>query len=245
MKPWKLDLHTHTLASGHAYGTITEMAQAAAQKGIEILGITEHARGIPGTCEDIYFNNLHVVPRDLAGIRLLLGSEINIVDYEGGLSMEAGLMRRLDLRIAGIHSQCYTFGTEEQNTAAVVGAIRNPLVDMISHPDDGFCPLNYEEIVRAARESDTLLELNNHSLTMPSRRQVFENQVRMLRLCREQEVMVILSSDAHFPTDIGNADMVEKVIEEVQFPQELIYNYAPEKLLRFLEQKHRRAAQHA
>ena len=44
-----LDLHTHTVASGHAYCTIHEMAAAAAGKGLEILGITEHAPAMPGT----------------------------------------------------------------------------------------------------------------------------------------------------------------------------------------------------
>ncbi len=53
-----LDLHTHTLVSGHAYGTVREMAQAAAQRGMALLGITEHGPGIPGTCEPIYFGNL-------------------------------------------------------------------------------------------------------------------------------------------------------------------------------------------
>ena len=40
------DIHTHTIASGHAYGTIREMAQAAASKKLKILGLTEHAPGI-------------------------------------------------------------------------------------------------------------------------------------------------------------------------------------------------------
>ena len=38
-----LDLHTHTLASGHAYNTIMEMAAAAKDAGLQFLGITEHA----------------------------------------------------------------------------------------------------------------------------------------------------------------------------------------------------------
>ena len=29
---FELDMHTHTIASGHAYGTIREMAQGAAEK---------------------------------------------------------------------------------------------------------------------------------------------------------------------------------------------------------------------
>ena len=41
---FKFDLHTHTIASGHAYSTVQEMAKAAADRGLELLGITEHAK---------------------------------------------------------------------------------------------------------------------------------------------------------------------------------------------------------
>ena len=59
-----LDLHTHTVASGHAYSTVQEMAKAAADKGLKLLGITEHAQGIPGTCDEIYFHNMRIIPRN-------------------------------------------------------------------------------------------------------------------------------------------------------------------------------------
>jgi putative hydrolase len=38
-----IDLHTHTLVSGHAYNTIREMTRAAKDKGLALLGISEHA----------------------------------------------------------------------------------------------------------------------------------------------------------------------------------------------------------
>ncbi len=237
MKPLKLDLHTHTVASGHGYGTIMEMAKEAANKGLDILGITEHANGIPGTCEDIYFANLHVVPREMYGIQVLFGSEINILDYEGSLSLDQKYMEQLDLCIAGIHGQCYTFGTREENTNAVIGAMKNPLIDIISHPDDGYCPLDYEKIVAAAKEYRVLLEVNNNSLRMKSRKNVFENSQTILRLCKEYEQPILISSDAHFPTDIGNITEVERVFAEVDFPEELIINYEPEKLLERLREK--------
>lgn len=236
MKPLKLDLHTHTVASGHAYGTVMEMAREASQKGIEILGITEHAKGIPGTCEDIYFSNLKVVPRNLYGIRLLLGSEINILDYEGHLSLNEQLMDELDIRIAGIHRQCYEFGTIRENTRAVVAAIRNPGIDIISHPDDGNCPLDYEEVVAAAKEYHTLLEINNNSLRAKNRKNVVENSLTILRLCRECGQPVLVSSDAHFPTDIGNIEEIEKVFSQIDFPEELVINYDPAGLLKWLEE---------
>ena len=147
-----LDVHTHTLASGHAFSTLQEMARAAADKGLELLGITEHSPGIPGSCDLIYFRNLHVVPRRMYGIELLLGAEINILDGEGNLDLDEYYLQRLDLRIAGIHSLCYHWGTVEENTHGMVQAISNPYIHIISHPGDGTAELNFEPIVWAAKE---------------------------------------------------------------------------------------------
>ena len=112
----ELDMHTHTLASGHAFSTLQEMARAGADKGLKLLGITEHTSGIPGSCDPIYFRNLHVVPRQMYGIELMLGAEINILDSKGNIDADEELMKRLDLRIAGIHSLCFEPGTMEENT---------------------------------------------------------------------------------------------------------------------------------
>ena len=76
-----LDMHTHTLASGHAYNTVMEMAAAAKDKGLELLGITEHAPMMPGSCHEYYFSNLKAVPRNICGIRLMLGVELNICEH--------------------------------------------------------------------------------------------------------------------------------------------------------------------
>ena len=84
---FELDVHTHTIASGHAYGTLTEMAKEAAVRGLKLLGITEHTHNMPGTCDDLYFVNLRVVPREMFGIRLMLGAELNIMDYEGTVDL--------------------------------------------------------------------------------------------------------------------------------------------------------------
>lgn len=235
MKPLELDVHTHTIASGHAYGTLTEMAKAAADKGLKLLGITEHTRGIPGTCEDIYFVNMRVVPRQMFGIELMLGAEINIIDYDGSLDLEEKYMKFLDIRIAGIHSLCYQFGTPEENTRAVINSIKNPNVDIISHPDDGRCSLNYEQIVKAAKEYHTLLEINNNSLRT-KRKNVKENVNTILTLCKKYEVPVLVSSDAHYMMDIANMDHVQTAIELADFPENLIINYSADRFKEFISE---------
>ena len=52
-----IDLHTHPVASMHAYSTIREMAAAAKEKGLALLGISDHAPAMPGTFHEIYFHN--------------------------------------------------------------------------------------------------------------------------------------------------------------------------------------------
>ncbi len=237
---FELDVHTHTIASGHAYGTLTEMAKEASVRGLKILGITEHTHNMPGTCDDLYFVNLRVVPREMFGIRLLLGAEMNIMDEQGTVDLPDRVIDRLDLRIASIHGNLYPFGTVTQNTNAILGAMKNPRINIIGHPDDGNCPLDYEQLVAASREYHTLLEINNNSLRMPSRKNARENIMTILELCKAYEVPVILNSDAHFMTDIANTDHSMPVVEETGFPKELILNYSAEKFLAYLAENRMR-----
>lgn len=221
----KLDVHTHTVASGHAFSTLQEMARAAADKKLQILGITEHAPSVPGTCAPIYFRNLHVVPRRMYGVELLLGAELNILDYQGTVDLEEAYYPMLDVKIAGIHSLCYTPGTIDENTSAMVGAIRNPHVNIISHPGDGTALIHFEPVVKAAKEYHTLLEINNSSLN-PVRKKVSAraNNLEILALCKQYEVPVILGSDAHISFDIARYDHIYELLQLAEFPESLIVN---------------------
>lgn len=234
MKPL-LDVHTHTVASGHAFSTIQEMVQEAANRGLKILGITEHAPGIPGTCNPIYFRNLHVVPRQQKGVRLLLGSELNILDTKGTIDLDESYYRILDIIIAGIHALCWEGGTREENTDGMVAAIRNPWTHIISHPGDGTADLCFEPIVLAAKETHTLLEINNSSLNPVRHKETArDNNMEILRLCKQYEVPVILGSDAHFSSAIADYKFVYPLLAETEFPEALIMNDKPDDFLRYL-----------
>lgn len=230
-----LDVHTHTVVSGHAYSSLQEMARAAADKGIEVLGITEHGPSIPGTCPLLYFRNMHVVPRSMYGVRLLMGCEINILDTRGTLDLDDSYLDMLDLRIAGIHSNCWSGGTANDNTAGMIAAIRHPKIHIISHPADGTAPLHFEPLVHAAAESHTLLEINNHSLA-PVRGKLMarDNNLKILRLCKQHHVPVIMGSDAHISFQIADYDRLLPLVAETDFPDELIMNYWPDRFFEYL-----------
>lgn len=226
-----LDLHTHTIASGHAYNTLREMAKAASDKGLSVLGITEHAPKMPGTCHSFYFHNLKTVPRELYGIRLLLGSEVNIMDFEGNIDLEERDLKGMDIIIASLHTPCIKPGSIKENTTAYLKVMENPYVNIIGHPDDGRYPVDYRALVEGAKEKGKVLELNNHSLDPKCfRRDARENDLKMLELCKEYAVPVIMGSDAHFDTLIGEFFMARELLEEVDFPEELVLNRSVEAL---------------
>lgn len=231
-----VDVHTHTIMSGHAFSTLSEMVAEAQRRGVRLYGITEHGPGIPGTCDPIYFRNLHVVPRQWGDLRLLLGAELNILDTKGTLDLEPFYYEMMDIRIAGIHQLCWTGGTREENTEGMINAIRNPWTHIISHPGDGTADLIFEPIVLAAKESKTLLEINNSTLK-PARGKLGKavpNNIEILELCKKYEVPVILGSDAHINLDIANYEHLYLLLAQTEFPEALIMNDKPEEFCEYL-----------
>lgn len=229
-----LDVHTHTIASGHSFSTLSEMIAEAQRKGLKLFGVTEHTDSIPSGCHPVHFRNYHVIPRQYGDMRLLMGAELNILDTTGRIDLSEEDYRRLDIRIAGIHGYCWKGGTVDENTAGVINAIRNPWVHIISHPGDGTAQMHFEPVVLAAKESHTLLEINNASFK-PARHKdcARPNNLEILKLCKKYEVPVVLGSDAHIVYDVANYEFVLPLLQEVEFPPQLILNDKPEAFLKY------------
>lgn len=238
MMKFCFDTHTHTIASGHAYNTMQEMIDSAKEKGLELLAITEHAPTMPGSCHEYYFSNYQALRSHKKGIHMLYGAELNIIDYEGNIDLPEKILKTLDLCIASLHLPCCDPGTAEENTNAYIGAMKNPYVHIIGHPDDGRYPLDYERLVKAAKEHGIALELNNSSLGPNTfRAHARQNALAYLKLCKEHSVPIALGSDAHCCEDIGNFSYAEELLRAASFPQQLILNTATNKLLEYIEQR--------
>jgi putative hydrolase len=232
MREYTVDTHTHTIASGHAYNTILEMAKAAADKGIKILGITDHSKAMPEASGDFYFMNLKSMDREAYGVELLLGVELNIIDYNGKVDLPLRYIKEMDIVIASLHTPCIKPGTKEENTNALIKCCENPYIDIIGHPDDGNYDIDMEQLVLAAKRTGTLLELNNNSIVF--RMNARENDKKMLILCKEHNVPIVIGSDAHAVGKVGEKSNALELVEEVDFPEELIMNYYPDKLKEYL-----------
>ena len=234
MKPLVADLHMHSVLSGHAFGTIRELAAEAAGRGMRLIDVTEHAPGIPGTCDPIYFRNFYDAPRELYGVEMLYGSEVNVLT-KGELSLDERHLQYLDYGIAGIHGLCYENEGIVNNTDNIISCMEHPKIKFISHPDDDRYPVDYVALVQGAKVNHVALELNNSSLRKPwLRPNCVQNYKTMIPLCMEYGVSVIVNSDAHDPSAVGDFALAYRLLEELGANDALIVNNDVEKLKAFL-----------
>ncbi len=230
------DLHTHTIASGHAHNTIGEMVAAAKEKGLGIYAMTEHGAKMHNSCKDEYFANLKFAQRSDPDLQILFGIELNILDHEGHVDLPEEILAEMDVVIASMHFGILEEGrSAEENTACYEKVMDNPYVNIIGHPDDGHYPIDYMRLAKAAKEKGVLLELNNSSLAPTTfRLNCHENCTKLLEACKIYKNDIILSSDAHAIVDVGNHSRCMELMKEVDFPLEQVVNFDPERLKSYL-----------
>jgi putative hydrolase len=232
-----IDTHTHSVASGHAYSTLDELARAALAAGLDGFVLTDHGPSMPGGTHPWHFGNLRVVPPFLYGLRFYKGVEANILDVDGGIDLEENELSRLDFILAGFHEVCFMQRSKDENTSAMVAALANPWVDAISHPGNPAFPVDLPTIVRAARDRGKALEINNSSFTIRTGSDL--NCREIARLCRDLGASVVVGSDAHYHTDVGLFPRALEVVEAAGLPEELVLNACRERFDAFLEKRAR------
>ena len=231
------DIHTHTIASGHAYSTLKENIEQASRTGLAYLGVSDHTPGMPNaTCEG-YFHNLKVIRKEINGVRILKGAEANITDARGTIDLPYEASEYLDYVIASLHDLIIDDMGIILNTQAMIGAMANPQVKVIGHPDDDRFPLDYRAVASAARVMGAALELNNSSLSpYSSRSGGVRNARKMLEECARAGAKIMVGSDSHIWYNTGNFEYALALLEECRFPYELVVNANRAHFERFMNQ---------
>lgn len=231
MPDFYFDLHTHTIASGHgSSATITQMARAAKEKGLKFLGISDHGPATIGGGRESYFRSLSFAPRKRAGLNLLFGAEVNILDAKGNLDLSDNVLSGLDYVIASLHRPVKKPGSIDENTACYIEAMKNPYVKLIGHCDDTHYPVDHLALVQAALKHQVYLEINNSSLRPDGYRgDTRFNCLMMLNLCRHYQYPVVLSSDSHGTGQIGDFSYGWEMLKKAAFPAGLVLNCQPGK----------------
>ena len=222
-----IDLHTHSLISGHAINTIYELTKEAKNKGIKYLGITEHGPSMAGAPHEDYFWISDQLTT-LYGVKLLLGIEANILDESGQIDLREDLQEKQKIVSAGLHDKTsYTSIKTSNNTESIVNAMSNPYIKIITHPYRPEFQVDVKQIVKISYETNTLLELNNQLFTR-NPNELSDLVVRykeMISECKKFGIPIILGSDAHVATKIGDFSKILSLQNELGLPNELIINY--------------------
>jgi putative hydrolase len=230
------DTHMHTIASTHAYSTLSEMVHAAAQKHLYAVAITDHGNRMPGAPGKWYFENLKIIPRTLEGVLVLKGQETNVLGPDGRVDLAERDAEVLEWIVASIHPPVAknTLTAQDMVTEAWLNVAKNPKVNVIGHSGSVDFPYDYEHVIPEFGRNGKLVELNE--ATFSCRQSSVSNCVQIMKLCKKYQVPIIVNSDAHFFTRVGCFDRSLKLLQELDFPEELVVNSSVVRFRRYLEQ---------
>ncbi len=229
------DLHCHTLASTHAYSTVTELAAAAAGRGLLAVACTDHGIGIEDSPHLWHFLNMKVLPPRIEGVRVLRGVEANVMDASGRLDMPDEALERLEIVVASMHEYVMPEASVEACTAAWLAVAANPRVTIIGHSGAPCYAYDYETVIPVFGREGKTVEINENTFT--ARPHYLPNCRRIAALCKKHSVRVIVDSDAHFHEQVGRVSRSLQMLKEMDFPPELIVNGSEETFRTFLEEK--------
>ena len=235
-RPFPVDLHSHTLASSHAYSTIHDYIAVAKQKGIRLFANTDHGPAMADAPHYWHFVNLRVLPRVVDGVGILRGMEANIASLDGDTDCYGRARESLDIVLAGFHEPVMAATNRVDHTRAMIGVIERGDVDIITHPGNTAFPIDIQAVVKAAALHNVALEVNNSSFSL-SRKGSEANCRAIVEAARDFGATLSLGSDAHIALSLGEFGDALAVIAEAQFPTERILNTSPRRLLDFLAQR--------
>lgn len=233
------DLHTHTVASTHAYSTVTENCAQAQKIGVKCIAITDHGMSMPDSPHIWHFGNMRVLPRKIFGVTVLRGVEANIINYDGALDIPDKRLEQIEWVVASYHHyyfENFSVADPETVTNGYLRLFDKYSVDVVGHPTTSRFPVDWEALVKASKERGILLELNESSVR--TGKSPKENVINMLSLCKKYDCEIAINSDAHFWTQIAETPLAEQIIKESGFPQRLIANCEWDSLRARIYKKH-------
>ncbi|MCC6933316.1 MAG: PHP domain-containing protein [Deltaproteobacteria bacterium] len=229
----RIDLHTHTVFSGHAFGTIYEIAAEAARKNMQMIAFTDHGPSMSSVISPLHFMFKHRFPEYINGVRTLYGCEANILNESGELDIDEEIQKDLDILLAAIHLETsYVDLSLDGNTRAVINALKNPHLKVLSHPAHPYYPCQLETILNTAIDNHVLLELNTSYLR--SRPNEIPSVKSMVDLVKNRGAKLLVNSDTHFVHEVGDDDALYENWNALDMNEELIINNYPDELCSFL-----------
>jgi DNA polymerase (family 10) len=199
------DLHMHT-TSTDGRDDLETMAAAAHRLGHRYVAITDHSKALAmanGLDEHralAHAANIRALNGRFEGLTLLAGIECDIL-ADGRLDLADDCLAQLDIVIASVHSH---FSQDEaEMTDRVLRALESRWVDVLGHPTGRLLlkrdpvRLDVDRVMTAAAANGVALEINSQVDRL-------DLNDAHARLARERGVRLVVSTDAHSVTALGN-----------------------------------------
>lgn len=200
----KGDLHSHTNATD-GQADLATMAQTAADKGYQYLGITDHTKRLTvakGQDEKRLEQQIHQIDelnKQYNRFRILKGAEVDILE-NGDLDLEDWVLEKLDFTVCSVHHK-FNLDKDKQ-TKRVVAAMKHPCFSILGHPTgrqinkrQAF-ELDMEKVLASAAEHNKIVEVN----AQPER---LDLNAPHCRLAKEMGVKLAINTDAHLPSNLA------------------------------------------
>lgn len=193
------DLHMHTSATD-GQNTIREMADAAIERGLQYIAITDHSKRVSvarGLGADQLLEQWKIIGdirTEYEGrLAILRGIECDILEA-GGMDLPDEVLSQADWVLASVH-----FGqnqSRDQITDRILGAIENPHVDCVAHPTGRLInrreayDVDMDAVMQAVLQHCKFLELNAN----PARLDLNDTH---LAAAKRLGVPIVINTDAH------------------------------------------------
>lgn len=230
----KVDTHTHTYASGHAYSTLIENAKSAKQNGLAMFCTTDHSESMPGAPHYWFFSNQRVLPRFIQGVAIIRGVESNIMNTQGEIDIHPSVDKNLDWVIASFHEPVFRPSDSAAHTEALLNVIKGGRVDALGHLGNPNFDFDFEAVIQCAVEHNVAIEINNTTLKGNSRVGSVDRCYEIARIAKAKGAFITSGSDAHFCNDVGGLDLVSALLDEVGIDSNKVVTHSPQQFLSFL-----------
>ncbi len=198
LKDIRGDFHVHTDYSD-GVESIESMVDEARRHNYDYVCLTDHsvslkiAGGLDRAALKKKKRQIDALNARLKDFKVLFGSEVEI-DGDGRIDYDDGILAAFDIVIAAIHTGFKQ--SKKQLTKRIVKACQNKNVHMIAHPTGRLWPareayeLDFKEIFKAARDTNTAFEINAHPYRLDLNGQ-------NARLAKENGVKLAINTDSH------------------------------------------------
>jgi DNA polymerase (family X) len=201
----KGDVHMHTTETD-GRNSIAEMAEAAIERGLKYIAITDHSKALAmtnGLDEERavrHLKRIREVDEQMEGrIRVFGGIEVDIL-ADGALDLADEVLAQMDVVIASVHSRFDQ--PREEMTARLIRAVENPNVHILGHAT-GRQLLRREPyamdtgaVLRRCAEMGVAVEHN----AAPERLDLSDRDLRMAKECG---CKIVINTDAHVTRVVG------------------------------------------